>query len=277
MLSFRREAAIYLIACFTFALLPIVPVAGSFEARYAFVPWLVVAGCVSTAAAGRFPRTARALLLAGVCAGCAAAVIQHRYQGREDARMIAEGKHIFFAAADSPPLLAHARGYYLSGIDWLRRNVARSSPPPVFLSDYGLAIVPGAAESAIEFLRDGKRAALGPAVRDSIRALRAGYDPAEPIEARIVRSGSSYSWELGPGAAEFVLLALPDYEDIPLPARGWQKIPFGYPSSITAIVPRRQQFLIVRREAGRWTMTPPLRFPMEDGEVRWSRAAQRTP
>ncbi|MCA1732063.1 MAG: hypothetical protein LC732_00490 [Acidobacteria bacterium] len=248
-------------------LLPLIPVAGEPQARYAIVPMtaaILLAGAGVATLPRRYSIAVAALLLAASLAG---GQLAHRDLERSFRAMIAEGRYVWVGPPSAPPLLAGSPGWYLEGLRDLRELSEGGEAPQYVLSAYALAA--GAVEPEEVVTSEGGSSELRRLEPGRILAIareRQLRDDSIPLQLRVVLRESVVSWELDPTPADFIWLTWPEFDEYPVEPSGSRRIPLSVGTD---------RFLIRREEPdGRWTLSPPLALPPADGVVEWDRGAQ---
>lgn len=248
-------------------LLPLIPVAGEPQARYAIVPLtaaILLAGAGVATLPRRFSIAIAALLLAASLAG---GQLAHRDLERSSRAMIAEGRYVWLGPPSAPPLLAGSPGWYLEGLRDLRELSEGGEAPQYFLSPYALAV--GAVEPEEVVTSEGGSSELRRLEPGRILAIareRQLRDDSIPLRLKVALRESVVYWELDPAPAHFVWLTWPEFDEYPVEPSGSRRIPLSVGTD---------QFLIRREEPdGRWTLSPPLALPPADGVVEWDRGVQ---
>lgn len=259
-------------ACAAAALVPILPVGDSFEARYALVPWMFAAAGVGWAAAvwSRGPARAAAgaiLVLLVVVAAWPANRRRWAEVLRVGERSRAEAT-FFFERSGSPDVVREPveRGNFYEKLAEIRVRVFRRSPPgraafdDLFFcrhADEGLRVV-GWDTSARALTSPGSPDSLCAAYARSIR-------DAAPLALTMVRENGVLSWAAGPYAEGRWTILL-----------GEDLVPYEVPRT-GRILPFLPDDLLVtlRYESpeGWRTFSPALPLRMRNGSARleWSR------
>jgi hypothetical protein len=263
-----RVAGWWALATVLALLLPLIPVAGEPQARYAILP---VTAAIVLGGAGlvTLPRRiavglAALLLLASLAGGRLA----HRDLEHSSRAMVAEGRYVWRAPASAAPLFAGSPGWYLEGVRDLRRLRGGGNAPPYFLSSYALAA--GAVEPEEVLTSEwgsSELRRLEPQRILEVAMEREMRDDSLPLRLKVVQRQSVVSWDLGPAPGHFAWLTWPEYDEYYVGRSGARRIP----ASVGI-----DRFLIRREEPdGRWTLSPPLELPPDDGVVEWTRAAEK--
>jgi hypothetical protein len=246
--------------------LPLVPLAGRFEPRYAFAVAVVYLGSLAIAA--------RRSVLPGVVLPLAMTVILFGlYLGsRSEAiafsddveAMLAEGRYIARGRPQAPALLARSSPeWYLAGIRDLRATEGDGAAPRYFMSEAPLVL----GEWPARAVYAGRRGSPVLALLDretlaSIDRERALRDDSIAATVSMTRRDHALRWTMTPADGIFELLTHPGYTRYSVPPSGWRRIPEA---------PERQYFRIRRLLAdGRWSITPVLPLPMEGETTRWA-------
>jgi hypothetical protein len=248
-------------ALFVAALLPIAPVAGSFELRYAFAAGVVVIGAMALAA-----RTRGGVLLFAVVAlsWAIAAPAVSRSLASANARSLAEGQYVWSEESGASALLADSPAWYLEGLGELKAWAEEGTIPRVVYSRHALdarSILP---DDVVVAAPDGHGVVpLPQEVRIATEAQQARYEPHERIAVRFSKRGDLVEWSAGPAGGVFTFLTYPGYDDHPIESSGRRKVPHT----------RRREYFRLRRDdpSGSWTLTPPLPVPASGQHVEWSR------
>lgn len=264
-----RAAGWWALATGLALLLPLIPVAGEVQARYAILP-MTAAIVLGGAGLVALPRRvaiglAAILLLASIAGGR----LVHRDLDFSSRAMIAEGRYIWRAPALAAPLVAGSPGWYLEGLRDLRRLNGGGDAPPYFLSSY--ALTAGAVEPEEVLTSEGGSRELRRLEPERILAIameRKRRDDSIPLRVRVVQRESVVSWDLDPAPGHFVWLTWPEYDEYAVEPSGSRRIP------ASVGIDRFQ----IRREDpdGRWTLSPALDLPPDDGVVEWSRDAEKS-
>jgi len=237
---------------FVFAMLPLVAVAGSIEARYGWIPVL----CLASLLAVVWTRSLVAKVLASLLAlfVLAGGIEQRRALLASEREMVAEGKYIWFGREGDPVLLADSPGWYLAGLRDLRKMDRGSVAPRFVLSEEAFLLGVADPEKSVDVV-GGSLLAVD-ATRGGSVAVRGLRDGTLPIDLVIRRREATLSWSIGPECdCDYKLVTLPEYETFPLPRNGSRRVPR----------PSEQQFVRLLRveRSGRWNVTPPLALPAE--------------
>lgn len=261
----RRPRAALLLGAATGAavLLPLVPLGGLIEARYAFLPVTAATVLAGVAAAGAPRRVAVAVLLLLALLQGAASIALRQSVDRAMEPVVTEGKYVWHRSASAPPLVAQAPGWYLEGLRDLRRSAGEGESPQWVLSMQALAAGAVPPERVVRAAGEG---AVSPLDRDTIAHMRdeaARRDDGAPLTVRVALRNNELAWELGPGSGGFIWLTLPGWDEYVVAATGGRRIP----------APQEPVRFRIRRDLpdGRWTISPELAIPPSGGEVSWSR------
>jgi hypothetical protein len=264
-----RVAGWWALAAGAALLLPLIPVAGEAQARYAILP-MTAAIVLGGAGLVTLPRRvaiglAAILLLASFAGGRMA----HRDLDHASRAMIAEGRYIWRAPASAAPLFAGSPGWYLEGLRDLRHLNGGGDAPLYFLSPYALAA--GAVEPEEVLTSEGGSSQLRRLEPERILAIameRKRRDDSIPLGLRVVQRESVVSWNLGPVPGHFMWLTWPEYDEYAVEPSGSRRIPASVGTD---------RFQIRREEPdGRWTLSPPLELPTDGGVVEWNRDAEKS-
>lgn len=269
----RGRTLATVLALFFIALLPLLPVAGAIEPRYAFVP-SVITICVIGLLLESVRRSKwgsdgirRNLVLGG-----AALVFLLLFVRGQKVRvefdplyrvMVAEGQYVWREEERAPTLLAGSQGWYLSGLAELRKHQGRGKGPGYVLSRYALSLPDRDVSNVVAFNDgDGAIGPISPEILQVAQADRQKFMPDIPLTVVMSRTGNDLSWTMGPpGAASWIFLTYPEGDEYPIDEHGWIRIPET----------RELQRFRIRRTLpdGTWTLSPPLLLPPHDGTVRW--------
>lgn len=269
----RGKTLALVLALFFIALLPLLPVAGAIEPRYAFVP-SVMAICVIGFLLDSIRLWNRGLesTRRNVVLGGAGLVFIALFVRGQKVRvefdplyrvMVAEGRYVWREGESASTLLAGSQGWYLSGLSELRQHQGRGKGPPFVLSRYALSLPDRDVSNVVAFNEDA--GAIGPLSAEILQAAQADrrkFMPDIPLTVAMSRKGNDLSWTLGPrGAASWIFLTYPEGDEYPITGEGWIRIPET----------RELQRFRIRRTLpdGTWTLSPPLLLPPGDGMVRW--------
>lgn len=248
------QTAMVLVAC---AIVVLLPIAGltSLDSRYFFVAAAVIV--ILAAVAAREQR----LVFAALCVAIAIGGVLHGFRLRADLALYQrDGLYLWNAPLNAGALFTGANGWYIEGIQWLRRTVKRDEPPRAIASIPGLVI---AREKPPEHVR---------AQYDLVRAHAAGD---MPLTVELARRGSRFSWKLGPVAnGDAFFFVTPIYELV------WTRTPSGWirlPADVrvpTATFERHRKLRVMRRSGDRWTVSTELPMPEDGQTIRWVRPAR---
>ena len=264
-----RVAGWWALAAGLALLLPLIPVAGEAQARYAILP-MTAAIVLGGAGLATFPRrVAIGLATILLVASSAGGRMAHRDLGQSNRAMIAEGRYIWRAPASAAPLFAGSPAWYLEGLRDLRGVNGGGDAPRYFLSSYALAA--GAVEPEEVLTSEGGSPELRRLEPERILAIameRKRRDDSIPLRLKVVQRKSVVSWDLGPVPGHFMWLTLPEYDEYAIEPTGSRRIPASVGTDRFQI--RREQ------PDGRWTLSPPLDLPPEDGVVEWTSDADKS-
>lgn len=241
-------------------LAPLAGIGEAIEPRHLFVPFAAALLAAMHGVARRGDGVVRRvgiLTIAVVTVTSGVGMIQR--ESTDLRRMEAEGRYVWNEKGSAAPLLASSPGWYVEGvreIDWIWRG---ESSPRALYSMLGTALeLPG--ETFVRFAEDGTQI-VGRAPNLDRRDL---YEESAPLSLSISRRGRMLVWSFGPDCeCTWQFISYPDYQMFSVPPRGERVVP----------LPRSDQwFRVERREPdGSWTLSPPLRLPSEDEDVRWER------
>jgi hypothetical protein len=246
--------------------LPLIPLAGRFEPRYAFAVSIVYLGSLAVAARrsilpGVVLPLAMAVVLFGLYLGSRAALIEF---DDEVESMVAEGRYVARGMPQAPALLSRSSPeWYLSGIRDLRALEGYGAAPRYFMSAAPLVL----SEWPARAVYAGRRGSPALALLDrstlaAIESERALRDDSIAVSISMTRHDHALRWALAPAEGTFELLTHPGYMKHSVPPSGWRRIPDA---------PERQHFRIRRvLPDGRWSITPVLPLPMEGETTRWA-------
>ena len=236
----------------------LVPIAGlvSLDSRFFFM-----AAAVTVALAGIATQTRiEKMLFAALCLGVATGGVFHGVRLRRDlAAWQSDGLYVWNAPAGANPLFTSANGWYIEGIQWLRRTVKNDEPPRVIASVPGFVIA---------------RLQPPPALRREYEIVRAHAVPDMPLSVELTLRDSALHWSLGPVSKNDSFFFLtPNYELIwTRAAKGWVRLPADVRVP-TASGERDRRIRVLRHSGDRWTVSTELPLPAEGTTVRWNRAA----
>jgi hypothetical protein len=248
-------------ALFVAAFLPIAPVAGSFELRYAFA-----AGVVAVSAMALAARSRGGVLLFGVLAlsWAFAAPAVSRSLASTNARSLAEGQYVWNEESGASALLADSPAWYVEGLGELKAWAGEGTIPRVVYSRHALdarSILPD--DVAVAAADGHGIVPLPQEVRIATEAQQARYEPHGRIAVRFERRGDVVEWSAGPAGGVFTFLTYPGYDDHQIESSGRRRVPH---------TTRREYFRLRRDDpSGSWTLTPPLPVPASGQHVEWSR------
>lgn len=234
----------------------LVPIAGltPLDSRYLFVAAAVV--LVLSAIAVRTRR--ELLLLAALCVVITIGGVVHGLRFRRDLSVWQrDGLYVWSTPASAPPLFTSANGWYIEGIQWLRRTVKGDEPPRVIASIPGFVIA---------------RLPPPPALRREYDIVRANALGDMPLSVELTMRDSVLRWSLGPAAkGDAFFFVTPNYELI------WTRTPVGWirlPADVrvpTATLDANRKMRVMRRSGDRWTVSTELPLPAEGQTLRWRR------
>ncbi|MGH9457146.1 MAG: hypothetical protein ACRD2J_05840, partial [Thermoanaerobaculia bacterium] len=259
-----RATALVTIATFVALALPLVPVAGLAEARYAFLPGIAAVVLVGLGLA-QWPR--RAAVAAGVLLLVLQAVAGfHLHESLEEANAhgVAEGRYVWEEPASAPPLLAQSPAWYLTGLRELRQRSGDGAAPPFYLSREALLVGAVEPEEVVQ-VRAGGMPYRDPDLVAWILDARARFDGSIAASVSAEREGDVIRWNLSPQAARFTWLTVPEYDEYSIPPAGSRRIP-------EPVGPQHFRILVEVPGADgrtRWNVTPVLEVPSEGEVVRW--------
>jgi hypothetical protein len=121
------------------AIVILVPIAGlvSLDSRFYFMAAATIVALSALAARGRI----ETLLFAAFCIAVMIGGIAHGLRLRRDlSSWQRDGLYVWNAPAGANPLFTSANGWYVEGIQWLRRTVKKDEPPRVISSIPGFVI-----------------------------------------------------------------------------------------------------------------------------------------
>ena len=265
---FRIHAIGFLAASLIVLLLPILPLAGSFEWRYSFA-FATFTVAILTVALGTSERPwAMAVLAIVLTTTVTTALRQRRYYEEFTRNGIAlEGRYVWTQPQVAPALAAAAPAWYIDGLRLLRKYDRRSDGPPAVFSRYAITV--GMMDpTRMVAVSNGH---LVPLTQSSLfgtpaewQRARTQYDGNVPLSVEFALRNHEAQWRLGPPAARFIFLTDPGYTAIPIPAVGKQRVPAA----------REPQFFRIIREDpdGHWTVSPTLPVPREGTATLWRRS-----
>lgn len=258
-----RLATLWLAATAVALFIPLVPVAGELQARYAIVPAFAAVLLIGAALAFLPRRVAIAIGAALLAASSISGRLAHRELERSTRAMVAEGRYVWSAPSSAPPLLAGSPAWYLEGLRDLRAHRQEGDAPLYFLSRYALEV--GVVEPEEVVTSEGGSSELRrlePGEILSIVRSRELRDQTLPLRLRLVHRGSVVSWEVGPTPGHFIWMSWPELDEYVIPPAGSRRVPKAVGVD---------RFLVRREEpGGRWTVSPPLVLPADGGGVTWS-------
>ena len=247
------QTAMVLAAC---AIVGLIPIAGltSLDSRYFFVAVAMIVILAAIAARTRLEQ----LVFVALCVAIAVGGIVHGLRLRRDLGMHQrDGLYVWTAPSTAPVLFTGANGWYIEGIQWLRRTVKGEAPPRVIASIPGLVI-------ARERPPADVRAAY-----DIVRAHAAGD---MPLTVELSRRGSRFSWKLGPEAKGDAFFFVTPIQELvwTRTASGWVRLPADVRVP-TATFERDRKIRVMRRSGDRWTVSAELPMPEDGKTIRWVR------
>jgi|GEM_PF-2435912 len=246
-------------------MLPLIPVAGQFESRYAMLASVALITLAGLAAASRW--RGALYLYALLFFPLLAAGQSERILVESQHRLLAgEGHYVSERPPTAPTLLAGAPGWYLGGLTQLRRELKGEPSPSVMLSAYPLYLNPDS-RGVVQCIDECREVApINAALGEEALRRRARFRSDLPVRASLEKKGDDLYWELQPSRGEWVFLSFPDYDDYPMPARGWRRLPES---------DERQSFRLYHGEPdGSWTISPPLELPA-GGRIVWQNGSLR--
>ena len=245
------QTIVVLLSC---AIVVLLPIAGltSLDSRYFFVAAAMIV--ILSAIAAREQR----FVFAALCIAIAAGGIVHGLRLRADLALYQrDGLYLWNAPPNAAALFTGANGWYIEGIQWLRRTVKGDEPPPVIASVPGLVIA---------------RAHPPAHVRAEYDIVRAHAVGDMPLTVELTRRGSQFSWKLGPAATgDAFFFVTPIYELV------WTRTPSGWlrlPADVrvpTATFDRNRKLRVMRRSGDQWTVSTELPMPEDGQTIRWVR------
>lgn len=270
----RGRTFALILALFFIALLPLLPVAGAIEPRYAFVPSVITLCAIGLLLESvRRSKWGSESVRRNVVLGGAALVFLLLFVRGQKVRvefdplyrvMVAEGRYVWREGERAPTLLAGSQGWYLSGLSELRKQQGKGKGPAFVLSQYALSLPDRDVSHVVAFNNEaGAIGPLSPEVLQAAQADRRKFRPDIPLTVLLSRKGNDLSWTMGPpGAASWIFLTYPEGDEYPIDGQGWIRIPET----------RELQRFRIRRTLpdGSWTLSPPLLLPPADGAVRWN-------
>lgn len=263
------RAGAVLVAFVVVAALPLAGVVGRTQMRYALVPAvLIFAGAALAVARGRRKSVGVALIVIAAASTAVGGVMEHRADAASEWTMRTEGRYVWNRPQDAPILLAGSPEWYVGGLAEMRRLAGRGESPRYVLSE--TALVLGNARAAdVVFADAGSHTVhgIGQAIEARLEAERSRFDPAMPLSLEISRRADDVRWSFGPECrCRWTYFSYPRYGATEVGPSGWLRLPEPQGTSM---------FRIRRDDAGgRWTISPPLRFPTDGETVRWSRSAK---
>lgn len=249
----RRRVALISAAAIVFVLLPIARLT-PLDSRYLFAAVAVLVALAALAVQTRVERVVFGVL----CVGIAIGGVLHGQRFRRDmASWQRDGLYVWNAPASIDPLFTNANGWYIEGVQWLRRTVKGDEPPRVIASIPGFVIA---------------RVPPPPELRKQYDVVRAHAAGDMPLSVELTLRGSVLSWSLGPaGTDDAFFFVTPNYELI------WTRTPSGWvrlPADIrvpTATLDANRRIRVMRRSGDRWTVSTEVPLPREGTTIRWSR------
>ena len=201
----RRGAGLLLLGALLLALLPVVPVSGSFQARYGGLAWLAVAVAFGFGLRALWGRGSRFRALAGLLAAVAlaAAYAGNRIRWRESLgraeRMSAE--ETFFLRMKDRELLRHplAPPAAMKELRWLKEEYLGLSRGAGWFADDLYLCEPAREIARIWQYRTETRSIED--VTSLLSGIRASYCAGfrdVPLRADFSHEGGDFSWDLGP-------------------------------------------------------------------------------
>lgn len=247
------QTAMVIAAC---AIVVLIPIAGltSLDSRYFFVAAAVIVMLAAIAARTQVEQ----LVFAALCIAVATGGIVHGLRLRHDLGLYQrDGLYLWTAPSTAATLFTGANGWYIEGVQWLRRTVKGDQPPPVVASIPGLVI---AGERPPEDVR---------AEYQTVRAHAAGD---MPLTVELSRHGSRFSWKLGPELnGDSFFFVTPIQELVwTRTAAGWVRLPADVRVP-TATFERDRKIRVMRRSGDRWTVSAELPMPEDGRTIRWVR------
>lgn len=245
-LASRHFAMVAFVALF--ALAPLAAVATQLEGRHSFVPVITAVSAAALALGRRWPRAGAAVLTVCAVVAATSGVAGRALVKSAERAAIAEGRYVAERPSASPPLLARSTGWYLTGLDALRRLEGGGAAPPFVLSIEGAVLKRSPRFVAVDS-RSSRVAPLPDEERRRIEVLRSARNSALAIEATLFRSADSFAWQLEPRSGPWKILTLPHFEDYEVPPAGERRIPA--PAGV-------EQVQVWRGGEGGWDVSPPI-------------------
>ncbi len=249
----RWRAVLIVFAAIVFVLLPIARLT-PLDSRYLFAGVAVLVVLTAIGARTRIEQ----LVFGALCIGLAVGGVLHGQTFRANlASWQRAGLFVWNAPPSVDPLFTNANGWYIEGVQWLRRTVKREEPPRVIASIPGFVI---------------GRIPPPPELRQEYDVVRAHAVADMPLSVELTLRDSVLSWSLGPaGKDDAFFFVTPNYELI------WTRTPSGWvrlPADVrvpTATLDANRRIRVMRRSGDRWTVSTELPFPKEGATIRWRR------
>ena len=261
-----RSTAGFLLAAGVFVFLPLAALAASFEPRYAFAGTAVFAAAAALAACARDDRRFLAIPFSLLILLLAAGVNERRAIEHSSRATVAEGRYVWSQPGSAPPILATSPGWYLAGLESIRRIETGAASPAYFLSTDAIVLSDLPAD---RFVRSvwGTTDVIpldGP-TKQAIAKSRASFVPDAPLEVLLERRRNDIAWKVGPAGGTFSFITVPYYGNFPIGTTGRRRISES----------RERQFFRIRRDLpnGGWTVSPIFELPPRDGKVMWMRGS----
>jgi hypothetical protein len=270
-LSVRRAPLVTVVIVAASAIFILLPIAGltSLDSRYFFVATAVILALGAAAAAREPGRSLDFVVYAALCIAIGSGGIVHGLRlRRELSYWQQDGLYLWHSPATVTPLFTGANGWYIEGIQWLRRTIKSDSAPDVIASIPGLVI----ADVRPEELGFATPQDAG-AIMRSYEIVRRHYDPSMPLTVHLTRKGSVISWKLGPAApGDSFFFVTPIQELVwTRTPEGWVRLPSDIRVPTATPFEQWRTLRVMRRSGERWTVSEPLMFPREGGVVEWKR------
>ena len=247
------RAALIVAASAVVVLVPIAQLT-PLDSRYLFVAVTVVVVLSALAARTRVEQ----LLFGALCVAIAVGGTMHGLRFRKDlSSWQRDGLYVWTAPSGANPLFTGANGWYIEGIQWLRRTVKKDQPPPVISS------IPGFVIAGVP---------PPPRLRRDYEVIRAHAVGDMPLTVELTLRGSVLHWSFGPAEkGDAFFFVTPNYELI------WTRTPVGWvrlPADVrvpTATSDANRRVRVMRRSGNHWTVSTEVPLPKEGTTIRWQR------